>query len=107
MRSVPQPERHPSQTLLGQVRLSAHDLQYIDRQKFVDSYLAQEHSTDAWPPLKIVEFVKLSLVKQKKDVYHMNLRTIEKDIDAVYGGKSNIRYEDIFQTVDNMIFSFV
>ena len=100
--SVLQPEIHPSQTLLGQVRLSAHDLQYIDCQKFVDSYLAQEHSTDAWPPLKIVEFVKLSLVKQKRDVYHVNLRTIKKDIDAVYGGKSNIRYEDIFQTVDNI-----
>ena len=100
--SVPQPGRHPSQVLLGQVRLSAHDLQYIDRQKFVDSYLAQEHSTDAWPPLKIVDFVKLSLVKQDKHVYHMNLRTIEKDIDSVVGGKSNIRYEDIFQTVDNM-----
>ena len=90
------------ETLLGQVPLSPRDLQYVDRQKFVDSYLAQEHSTDAWPPLKIVKFVKLSLVKQNKHVYHMNLRTIEKDIDAVYGEKANIRYEDIFQTVDNM-----
>ena len=100
--SVPQRERHPSQTLFRQIQLSAHDLWYIDRQKLVDSYLAQEHSTDAWPPLRIVEFVKLSLVKQNKHVYHMNLRTIEKDIDAVYGGKNNIRYEDIIQTVDNM-----
>ena len=41
-------------------------------------------------------------MKQTKDVYHMNLQTIEKDIDSVYGGKSNITYEDIFQTVDNM-----
>ena len=100
--SIPQREIHPSQTLFRQIQLSAHDLQYIDCQKFVDYYLTQEHSTDAWPPLKIVEFVKLSLVKQKRDVYHVNLRTIEKDIDAVYGGKSNIRYEDIFRSVNNI-----
>ena len=95
----------PSQTLLGQVPLSTHNLQHINRwcKMLSDFYLSQEdsESTDAWPPLKMVDFVTLALVKQDKQDYHLGLQTPQKDVDSVYGEKTNIRYEDIFQTVDN------
>ena len=67
----------------------------------VDSYLAQECSTDAWPPLKIVKFIKLALVKEDEQAYHLGLRTVQKDIDAVYGQKSNASYENLFQNINN------
>ena len=93
-----------SQPLLGQVPLCTHDLHHIDRwhKMLVDFYLSQEdsESTDAWPPLKMVDFVTLALVKQDKQDYHLGLQTPQKDVDAVYGEKTNIRYEDIFQNVD-------
>ena len=67
----------------------------------VDSYLAQEHSTDAWPPLKIVKFIKLALVKEDEQAYHLGLQTVQKDIDAVYGQKSNASYDNLFQNINN------
>ena len=67
----------------------------------VDSYLAQEHSTDAWPPLKIVKFIKLALVKEDEQAYHLGLQTVQKDIDAVYGQKNNASYENLFQNINN------
>ena len=104
---IPQAKRFkhdPSQQLLGQVPLCTHDLQHIDRWRkmLVDFYLSQEESesTDAWPPLKMVDFVTLALVKQDKQDYHLGLQTPQKDVDSVYGEKTNIRYDDIFQTVD-------
>ena len=67
----------------------------------VDSYLAQECSTDTWPPLKIVKFIKLALVKEDEQAYHLGLRTVQKDIDAVYGQKNNASYENIFLNINN------
>ena len=67
----------------------------------IDSYLAQEHSTDAWPPLKIVKFIKLALVKEDEQAFHLGLQTVQKDIDAVYGQKSNASYERLFQNINN------
>ena len=67
----------------------------------VDSYLAQEHSTDAWPPLKIVKFIKLALVKEDEQAYHLGLQTVQKDIDAVYGQKSHTTHENLFQNINN------
>ena len=104
--SVSDPKRRkldPSQPPLGQVPLTSHDLQNIDRWRrmLVDSYLAQEHSTDAWPPLKIVKFIKLALVKEDEQAYHLGLQTVQKDIDAVYGQKNNASYENIFQNINN------
>ena len=99
-----------SQPLLGQVPVCTHDLQHIDRwcKMLVDFYLSQEdsESTDAWPPLKMIKFVKLALVKQKKQDYHLGLQTPQNDVDSIYGEKTNITYEDIFQTVDNRCLVF-
>lgn len=41
----------------------------------VNRYLAEEHSSDAWPRLKIVQFVGLALVRQNKEAPHMDLTT--------------------------------
>ena len=71
------------------------------RQKIAASYLAEESKSDAWPPLKIVNFVQLALVKQEKRAQHLHLRTVKKDIDLVYGHKVNIKYNDLFQNVDH------
>ena len=101
---TPQAKRFKHDPLLGQVPLCIHDLHHIDRwhQMLVDFYLSQEdsESTDAWPPLKMVDFVTLALVKQDKQNYHLGLKTPQKDVDSVYGEKTNTSYEDIFQTVD-------
>ena len=95
----------PSQLFLGPIPLSTRKLQHINRwQKMLAYYyISQEdsESIDAWPPLKMVEFVNLTLVKQDKQDYHLGLRTPQKDVDSVYGEKTNINYEDIFQTVGN------
>ena len=71
------------------------------RQKIAASYLAEESKSDAWPPLKIVNFVQLALVQQEKRAQHLNLHTIESDIDEVYGQKINMEYDDLFQNVDH------
>ena len=71
------------------------------RQKIAASYLAEESKSDAWPPLKIVNFVQLALVQQEKRAQHLNLRTIKSDIDKVYGQKVNMEYDDLFQNVDH------
>ena len=54
---------------------------------------------DTWPPLKIVRFIHLSLVKQDKYATSINLRTIWKDVDEVYGEKINVEFCDIFKNV--------
>ena len=91
-----------SQHPLGQVPSSISTTQHLDhwRQKLIDSYLAQECSSDAWPPLKMVHFVQLALVKQDKQARHIGLKTIKKDIDEVYGEKSKIDFCEMFEKID-------
>ena len=96
--STPSPHPHP-----GQVQLSTTILQHLEhwRQKLADSYLAQEFIADAWPPLKVVQFVKLALVQQNKGARHIDLRTVTKDIDSVYGHKMHVKFDDLFGDVDH------
>ena len=97
-------KRAPSvQPPIGQIQLSADMVQRLDhwRQKLAGSYLAEETKSDAWPPLKIVNFVQLALVQQEKRARHLNLHTIMNDIDEVYGHKINIEYGDLFQNLDH------
>ena len=93
----------PSQHPLGQVPSSISTTQHLDhwRQKLIDSYLAQECSSDAWPPLKMVHFVQLALVKQDKQARHIGLKTIMKDIDEVYGKKSRTDFRVMFEKIDH------
>ena len=55
---------------------------------------------DTWPPLKIVRFIHLSLVKQDKYATSICLQTVQKDVDEVYGQKINIEFQDIFKNVE-------
>ena len=92
----------PSQHPLGQVPSSISTAQHLDhwRQKLIDSYLAQECSSDAWPPLKMVHFVQLALVKQDEQARHIGLETIRKDVDQVYGKKSRTDFCVMFEKID-------
>ena len=97
-------KRTPSaQPPIGQIHLSTNTVQLLDhwRQKLAASYLAEESKSDAWPPLKIVKFVQLALVQQEKHARHLNLHTIQEDIDEVYGHKINVKYDDLFMNLDN------
>ena len=93
----------PSQPVKGQVPITDATSQYVNRwkKKLADFYLSQEHSTDAWPPLKLVHFVQLSLVKQEEYATNIRLRTIQKTVDEVYGQKININFRDIFKKVEH------
>ena len=66
------------------------------RQLLMDFYLASQSLSDAWPPLKTVQFVQLALVQQKETARHIGLKTIRGDIDAVYGHKINTNFFDLF-----------
>ena len=97
-------KRTPSaQPPIGQIPLSTDMVQQLDhwRQKIAASYLAEESKSDAWPPLKIVNFVQLALVQQEKHAQHLNLHTVKSDIDEVYGKKVNMKYDDLFQNIDH------
>ena len=97
-------KRTPSaQPPIGQIQLSTNTVQLLDhwRQKLAASYLAEESKSDAWPPLKIVKFVQLALVQQEKHARHLNLHTIQEDIDEVYGHKINVKYDNLFMNLDN------
>ena len=97
-------QRTPSaQPPIGQIPLSTDMVQQFDhlRQKIAASYLAEESKSDAWPPVKIVNFVQLALVKQDERTQHLNLRTIKSDIDKVYGQKVNMKYDDLFRNIDH------
>ena len=95
-------KRTPSaQPPIGQIQPSTDMVQQLDhcRQKIAASYLAEESKSDAWPPLKIMNFVQLALVQQERHARHLNLRTIKSDIDEIYGHKVNMEYDDLFQNV--------
>ena len=94
---------HSVQPPIGQIQLSSDMVQQLDlwRQKIAASYLAEESKSDAWPPVKIVDFVQLALVQQDEHTQHLDLRTIMSDIDTVYGHKVNIKYDNLFRSVDH------
>ena len=47
-------------------------------------------------------FVQLALVQQEKCARHLDLHTISRDIDEVYGHKININYDNVFQNLDHI-----
>ena len=100
--SVPPPKRYKPDPPMA---LSTSTLQGIDRwrQKLVNFYLAQEHvhAVDEWPPLKEVDFFTLALVKQNKQASHINLQTIQENVEAVYGQKINVCLNDLFKNIGN------
>ena len=53
-----------------------------------------------WPPLKTVQFIQLSLVRQNKGARHIDLKTVYGNIDEVYGDKTNVDIKDVFSNVE-------
>ncbi len=65
------------------------------RKLLADRYLVEESSSDTWPPLKIVQFIELALVRQSKEADHIGLKTVSGNIDEIYGDKIKIAIENI------------
>ena len=57
-------------------------------------------SSNTWPPLKLIDFVQLALVKQSERAQHIGLKTVRRDIDEVYGNKTSIFFDDLFEGVN-------
>ena len=60
-------------------------------------YLDLRSASNTWPPLKLIDFVQLALVKQSEMAQHIGLKTVRRDIDEVYGNKTNILFDDLFE----------
>lgn len=71
------------------------------RIKLIELYCSQEHSTDAWPPLKIVSFVHLTLVKPNKRERHIGLQTIRDDMYSAYGQKASVEFHSLFENLEH------
>ena len=60
-------------------------------------YLDLRSASNTWPPLKLIDFVQLALVKQSERAQHIGLETVRKDIDEVFGNKTSILFDDLFE----------
>ena len=69
-------------------------------EKLSQSYLDLRSASNTWPPLKFIDFVQLALVKQSERAQDIGLETVRKDIDEVYGNKTNISFDELFQGVN-------
>lgn len=101
--SPPRSKRQKYDPVLGQVPLTTSMIQHVDhwQKKLIEFYLLQEKSTDAWPPLKVVHFVQLALIKQDETNRHIGLHTISDDIDAVYGEKTSVEFDHLFENLEH------
>ena len=63
-------------------------------------YLDLRSASNTWPPLKLIDFVQLALVKQSERAQHIGLRTVRRDIDEVCGNKTSILFDDLFEGVN-------
>ena len=48
-----------------------------------------------------MNFVQLALVQQDERAHNIRLKTVRKDIDEVYGKKTNISFDDLFKGVNH------
>ena len=71
------------------------------RTLLADRYLVDESSSDTWPPLKIVQFIELALVRQSKEADHIGLKTVRGNIDEIYGEKTKIAIENVLVSLEN------
>ena len=100
------PTKRQKVTVLAQTQLN---LAYSSKDKhlencckvLVEFYLSTLSLSDAWPPLKTVQFVELALVRQSNDYRHLGLKTISRDVDQVYGHKTKISFPELLANVDH------
>ena len=70
------------------------------RELLAEFYLVDDSLSHTWPPLKTVQFIQLSLVRQNKGARHIDLKTVYGKIDEVYGDKTNVDIKDVFSNVE-------
>ena len=70
------------------------------RELLAEFYLVDDSLSHTWPPLKTVQFIQLSLVRQSKGARHIDLKTVYGKIDDVYGDKTNVDIQEVFRNVE-------
>ena len=84
---------------MNQIRLDSPPSVDLCADKLSQFYIDLRSASNTWPPLKLIDFVQLALVKQSERAQHIELETVRKDIDEVYGNKTSISFDDLFQSV--------
>ena len=79
------------------IRLDSPPSVDLCAEKLSRFYLDLRSASNTWPPLKLIDFVQLALVKQSERAQHIGLRTVRRDIDEVYGNKTSILFDDLFK----------
>ena len=79
------------------IRLDSPPSVDLCAEKLSRFYLDLRSASNTWPPLKLIDFVQLALVKQSERAQHIGLKTVRKDIDEVYGNKTSILFNDLFE----------
>ena len=70
------------------------------RELLKNCYLVEESLSGTWPPLRTVQFIQLALVGQAKGARHLHLKTVYGDIDEIYGDKTKVAIENIFDDLE-------
>ena len=70
------------------------------RELLKNCYLVEESLSGTWPPLRTVQFIQLALVGQAKEARHLHLKTVYGDIDEIYGDKTKVAIENIFDDLE-------
>ena len=79
------------------IRLDSPPFVDLCADKLSRFYLDLRSASNTWPPLKLIDFVQLALVKQSERAQHIGLKTVRRDIDEVYGNKTSILFNDLFE----------
>ena len=82
------------------IRLDSPPSVDLCAEKLSQFYLDLRSASNTWPPLKLIDFVQLALVKQSERAQHIGLRTVRRDIDEVFGNKTSILFDDLFEGVN-------
>ena len=82
------------------IRLDSPPSVDLCAEKLSRFYLDLRSASNTWPPLKLIDFVQLALVKQSERAQHIGLKTVRKDIDEVYGNKTSILFNDLFESLN-------
>ena len=83
------------------IRLDSPPSVDLCAEKLSQFYLDLRSASNTWPPLKFIDFVQLALVKQSERAQHIGLKTVRRDIDEVYGNKTSISFDDLFEGVNH------
>ena len=86
---------------LKRIRLDSPPSVDLCADKLSRFYMDSQSASNTWPPLKLIDFVQLALVKQSEIAQHIGLKTVRRDIDEIYGNKTSISFDDLFKGVNH------